>query len=364
MLAEVPIISCPAEATASWLTAALTGCGAAPAHARVRRVTHERLGSGHLAHCARLHMEWADAGDTTLPRSLVAKFPSRHTPTRQAGWESGAYLREVAFYTELACRARVNVPDCYVAAADRFAGGFVLLLSNVAPVRTAEQVAGGSVADIALALGQAARLHASFWNGTGLASPHWLWDGAQHDRRRLGAAYRLLVPRFLSRFGGRLSGTARSALIRLNASLREWMHSRSKTTTMVHGDFRLDNLLFSTGAPRATVIDWQTVTVGCGTDDAAYLIGGSLETAARRAHETDLFRLYYEALLGQGVAVSWADCWQSYRASALAGLQMTVVGAMLVEADSRSDEMFRVVVERHAAHAADLDAFAAMRTAG
>jgi hypothetical protein len=365
-LSDFPIITGPRQATARWLTAALTGSGAVPPGARVIKVTAEPLGSGKAGECARLRLAWAGASGAGLPTSVVAKFPSRHARTRRAGQASGAYLREVAFYRELAGRAGISVPDCYVAAADPRTSEFVLLLSDLGPVGAQDQVAGGSAGDIALALRAAARLHARFWNGAGVTSQHWLWSQGRRDSRRFGAAYRLLVPGFLARFGGQLSDATRSSLTRLNTEVRSWMRADSPPMTILHGDFRLDNLVFSDAVPVAgvTVIDWQTVTVGCGARDAAYLVGGSLTTETRRANEPGLFELYYEALSARGVAQRRADCWRSYRASTLAGLQMTVVGAMLVEPDALTDEMFRVLAERHAAHAADLGAFAAINRDG
>ena len=59
--------------------------------------------------------------------------------------------------------------------------------------------------------------------------------------------------------------------------------------TVVHNDFRLDNMLFSDAADRAplTVVDWQTVGLGRGPGDIAYFLGSSFPDAATRrgAHQ-------------------------------------------------------------------------------
>ena len=53
---------------------------------------------------------------------------------------------------------------------------------------------------------------------------------------------------------------------------------------LVHGDYRLDNMLFGQpGADRAlTVVDWQTVTWGPAMTDVAYFLGCALPSELRR----------------------------------------------------------------------------------
>jgi hypothetical protein len=107
-------------------------------------------------------------------------------------------------------------------------------------------------------------------------------------------------------------------------------------------------------------VDWQTVTLGPGASDAAYLVGGGLPVDVRRSAEPALFAQYIDSLRTRGVMVDREACWRAYRINALAGLHMTVIGAMLVGRDGRTDEMFVAMAERHGTHAADLEAFAAL----
>ena len=55
---------------------------------------------------------------------------------------------------------------------------------------------------------------------------------------------------------------------------------------LVHGDYRLDNMLFGEpGADRPlTVVDWQTVTWGPAMTDVAYFLGCALPDELRRDH--------------------------------------------------------------------------------
>ena len=67
---------------------------------------------------------------------------------------------------------------------------------------------------------------------------------------------------------------------------------------LVHGDYRLDNMLFGEdGADRPlTVVDWQTVTWGPALTDVAYFLGCALPVEQRREHYDALLRAYHDAL--------------------------------------------------------------------
>ena len=69
--------------------------------------------------------------------------------------------------------------------------------------------------------------------------------------------------------------------------------------TPVHGDFRLDNMLFHpdpTGARPLIVVDWQTVQLGLGPSDVAYFLGNAFDAEVRRGCEEALVRRYHDAL--------------------------------------------------------------------
>ncbi|MEZ5258269.1 MAG: aminoglycoside phosphotransferase family protein [Ilumatobacteraceae bacterium] len=56
--------------------------------------------------------------------------------------------------------------------------------------------------------------------------------------------------------------------------------------TVVHGDYRLDNLLFGPpgSATPLAVVDWQTVSYGSPMNDVAYFLGAGLQIEDRREH--------------------------------------------------------------------------------
>ena len=62
----------------------------------------------------------------------------------------------------------------------------------------------------------------------------------------------------------------------------------TEPTTMVHGDWRADNLLFEPDGSVAA-LDFQLIGTGRGTYDLAYFITQSLDRADAAAHERGLF---------------------------------------------------------------------------
>jgi hypothetical protein len=168
-----------------------------------------------------------------------------------------------------------------------------------------------------------------------------------------------LLPGFLERYGDAVSAEHRALCERFVASLDAWLAERPGPLGLVHGDFRLDNLLFGEpGSRRAlTVVDWQTVAWGSAMADAAYFLGGGLQLEERRVHEQELFEEYLDTLRSHGVKeASPDDCRVAYRQQSLGGVLMAIVASMIVERTERGDDMFMAMLARHSQHALDLSA--------
>ena len=89
---------------------------------------------------------------------------------------------------------------------------------------------------------------------------------------------------------------------------------------LVHGDYRLDNMLFGEpGADRPlTVVDWQTVTWGPAMTDVAYFLGCALPVEVRREHYDTLLGAYHDAL-GPDAPLSLDDVRDGVRRQASSG---------------------------------------------
>ena len=164
---------------------------------------------------------------------------------------------------------------------------------------------------------------------------------------------------FRERYESRLGEEVHSAGDALFAALDRYVMADIEPLTVVHGDYRLDNLLFggSGGGVPIAVVDWQTCAHGPALSDVAYFVGAGLLADERRAHEQDLVRRYHDGLVAAGVGdYGWDRCWADYRRGTWAGLIMAIAASMLVERTERGDEMFMTMAHRHARHALDLDA--------
>jgi aminoglycoside phosphotransferase (APT) family kinase protein len=142
--------------------------------------------------------------------------------------------------------------------------------------------------------------------------------------------------------------------------IRRWPDASATPKTIVHGDFRPDNLLFgrTPEAPPLVVVDWQTVSLSLGVADLAYLLGNGFRPGERAVVERDLVEDYRRRLDADGVDYSADDCWRDYRLGTLHGIVISVIATVVAEQTERGDEMLTLMAQRHGRHALDLDALA------
>ncbi|QFS90344.1 Phosphotransferase enzyme family protein [Mycobacterium sp. THAF192] len=242
------------------------------------------VGTGQMAHSYRLSLTYANRPDGA-PDRLIAKVPSTDPTSRQMGLATGAYQREVYFYQHLADLTQVRSPRCYFGQIADNNCDFLLLLEDLGPAETVEQIGGCSADQAALALEQAAALHAGSWNHDTLREQSWL--PVEHVWNALAGAIPQVIAPWLDRFGSHLDTEHVAAVERLGREVPAWLATLTEHRTLWHGDFRLDNLLFEAhgGTTPIAVIDWQSVAAAPGVIDASYLLGTSLSEADRASHE-------------------------------------------------------------------------------
>jgi len=323
--------------------------------ATVLDVARHAVGNGQVASCVELVLTVDGADD---PVALVAKGPSDDPVSLGTAAALGLYEREVRFYADVAKTVTIRTPACHHAAYDPATGRFLLLLESLTPAAVADQFEGLSLERTQLALGELAGLHAPHWGTTsvGPAIPR-----ATDDADGAGVAELLpaLFDEFLTRFGDAVSPPARDVVEWLRPRLPAYYAGNGGPTTVQHGDFRTENLLFDGHGgevPMATV-DWQMVALGAGALDVAYLLTTSLDVEDRRRHERDLLALYHDRLCSLGVAGYDANAlFEDYAFHAFQGVVMLVCAAIIVERTARGDAMFLTMIERSATAVDDLDA--------
>jgi aminoglycoside/choline kinase family phosphotransferase len=351
-----PIADTPEALTPDWLTAALTGGG----HLRdtsVVDVTLRPLGTGQMCDSVRVTPSYDPPG--AGPATLVAKLPAADPTSRATAVAMRSYEKEVRFYQQLAPHLPVRTPAVYHADIEVASGSFVLLLEDMAPARQGDQLTGCTPAMAQVAVDELVRLHAPRWDDPALRELDWLHPDPDADRSASVALLAMLWDGFRERYAADLPAHVHQAGDVLFANMDAYLVPADDGRTIVHGDYRLDNLLFDAtpGGTPVAVVDWQTCTVGPGAADVAYFVGAGLLEDDRRAVEADLVRRYHDALVAAGIAgYSFERFWRDYRHGTWAGLIMAVGASMMVQRTERGDRMFMAMASRHARHALDLDA--------
>ncbi|MBE1536645.1 phosphotransferase family protein [Actinomadura algeriensis] len=314
--------------------------------APVTGVRWEKVGSGQIGACYRLRLECAD-GAGGVPRRLVAKLAAEDEGARAFLWP--VYRAEVAFYRDLAATVDVRTPRCHYGAISDDGTSFVLLLDDLHPAVQGDQLAGCAPERAAGAVANLAGLHGPRWCDAALLDLPWLNAVGDDDAAQLGEVFGPAVETFVERFDGRLSGADVRTLRESAAAIAAWVVGRPERFALVHGDYRLDNLLFADDG-RVTAVDWQTLGIGHPLRDLAYFLGTSLTPDDRAARERDLVGVYHAELERYGVTGYDLDaCFDDYRFAALQGPLITVLGCAYGTPTERGDRMFLAMAARSCA---------------
>ncbi len=350
------------DVTPAVLTDALRGAAWIPDDVSVIDAGITTIGAGQMGICARydlrLDREVADA-----PTSVVGKFAAEDEQARTFMASSG-YPNEVCFYRDFASRATIRVPRCAHAAIDDD-GWFTLLLEDLSPMRPGDQLQGCTVPQVEAAAQELVGLHAPLWDAPVLHEHPQFSSSGLADPDVLAGALQAVVPGFIDRYGDSFQPDEVAFYERLTTSARGWIEARPASRSLVHSDFRPDNLMFGTaadGRPTVAAVDWQGFGRGCALSDVSFVIGNALTADDRRANEERIVREYHAALVAAGVdGYSWDECWDEYGRSLLSALMTTIFGAMDGVRSARGDELFVLMGGRHARQILDLGVDALLR---
>jgi hypothetical protein len=332
------------DLTPDWLSAALGFT--------VSAVEAERIGTGQMGASWRLMLtcEREDA-----PRTLVAKLAAGDKAARAR--VSVGFAREVGFYTELAPTLAVRTPRCWYGAISDDTTSFTLLLDDLAPARPGVQVDGRGISDARGAVRNLAALHAPRWNDPTLYDYDFIDRTEPAVAEMLGAAVVDATEQFVARYEAGLGAGNIATLRDAARATAAWYVARPEPFAVVHGDYRLDNLMFPPEGEDVAALDWQSVTAAPPGRDVGYFLGTSLETPARRDAEDELVDDYHAALAARGVDGYTRDrCFEDYRLGQLQGPMITILGAIYATAErsDAADQMFLAMATRLGAAIRDL----------
>jgi hypothetical protein len=314
-------------------------------------------GEGFMGLLARLRVT---SPDPEVPASLIVKLPNPDPGAQAIGQMMRVWEREHGFYEHAAEHMTIRVPKAFVNVGDPPC----LVLEDLAPSTPGDHVAGATVSQAERAIDLLARHHASWWQHPLLDTFHWMpgLDDPQIDMVK--PVFDMGWPMFRQRYETELPARTLGWCERFVEQIPEWIAGhRDEPITLVHGDFRLDNLFFDdgpTGTGEVSVIDWQTSMRAPGGTDLVYFCANNLTVEMRRTHERALLDRYLDGLHRHGVPPDQIDrerVWQGY----LEGLlfyAMSFGGSLLTlnPANERGAALFDALVRRTFAAVDDLDA--------
>jgi hypothetical protein len=347
---EPSICPDPKNVTSEWLTSVLQFAGY---DCLVADFQKQNVGTGQVGQNVRFALTY---GSGSGPASIVGKFASDNPASRQTGIEMNNYFYEVRFYQELRQTLDIQTPAVLWTDINPDNHDFVLMMEDLAPALQGDQLQGCDKANAAKALNELAGLHGPRWADPTLDTIEWMPGTALKNESNLSLLWNLVFPGFVERYESQMSNEHLDLVRRLAEHLDDYSKPLDVPVTLIHGDYRLDNMMFGGPYPLA-VVDWQTVTRGYGAADTAYFMGTGMEHVERRACERELLAGYYELLQAYGIGdYSFEQCWQDYRYFSFGGLIMAVIASMIVTRSERGDAMFMAMATRSAQMAIDLRA--------
>jgi aminoglycoside/choline kinase family phosphotransferase len=242
---------------------------------------------------------------TDAPTSMVAKFPTASPDVAAMMHPTRIYEREHRFYAELAPKSSLRTPAIYHVTCDTADvpedERYMLLMEDLSSLTLGDQLVGLSPEQAEHALVALAAHHATFWGGAGLEEADFV-PIINGPLNQAGASiYDASLPGFMEAFGHVIRPELEAYVAGYAAVRGQILDDlEAMPHTLVHFDYRADNLMFDTDGSVA-VVDWQTISEGGGAEDVGYLLSQNLTVDDRRAHETDLLRSYHDALVANGV---------------------------------------------------------------
>ncbi|MCV7150978.1 phosphotransferase family protein [Mycolicibacterium pyrenivorans] len=347
----------PEDITPVWLGSVL---GTA-----VRDVDVTAIGTGQTGATYRVTATYPDGPEpASAPASFAVKLPAQDDAVRER--VALGYLSEVDFYSAITNNVAIPVPGCFHSEISSDGADFVLLLADLAPAVQGDQIAGCSPAEAALAVEALAGLHGPSWGDRrwfDLPSIVMPKPGDAEAAKGLGDVAIMAADITLDKLGGSVSDEDRETLTTAMSLVAPWLLAEPDRFSLMHGDYRLDNLLFDPDRTRVTVVDWQTVGLGLPTRDLAYFTATSLLPEIRPTVERDLVERYHTALIAYGVTDYDAEtCWNDYRLGVLQAPLITTLGFAFAASTERGDEMILTMLHRGCRAIRELEAIELIRS--
>jgi len=320
------------ELTASWFTDVLDYDDT------VTSVERSVVGTdiGFMGELYRCTLNWEHNTDPELPKSVIVKIPSNKPENRALGEGIRAYEREIVIYGEFQDDLGIPMPKAHYSIMDPDPapwaerpimflfeklpiGGvgwlvqkfmdlstkmpprrYLLMIEDIDDARPPTQAEGGSLEDSEVALKILAKFHAKNWMRQKALDTSQRIMPVDATPKIFQSAYRRNREIFVEQWGDTVGPEVMERLDRFDENLPKLASELvAEPWTVVHGDYRLDNVLFRSD-DEVVVIDYQLVGWGRAGYDVAYFITTAL-LPEHKSEEEALLRVYHDALTEAGV---------------------------------------------------------------
>ncbi|HPU15192.1 MAG TPA: phosphotransferase, partial [Polymorphobacter sp.] len=167
------------------------------------------------------------------------------------------------------------------------------------------------------------------------------------------------APVFRDRFAGRIAPACLDAIDHFAAHADSIVRELPDGATLIHGEPRVDNVLFEDLADghRAWLIDWQFADRGSPMFDLAYFLAGSVSPEDRRAIEDELIAAHQAVISTVDPGYSLDRARAEFKACLPIALHFSAGAVMAVPAGDAEDRLLMTLVERNVAALTDWQCF-------
>ena len=371
------------EITAEWLTGALTTSGVLKNNS-VRTLNRKIIGvgQGYMGTLARLSIEY-EKPDDTLPSTMIAKIPTKEAKNKmlmEAFWN---YEREIRLYEEIVDQVPIRTPHCYFSDFDPGPGekrmttvygnygklpqGFmavyfiyvgvrnlmlkrryILLFEDFSNLEQISHKDGCSYEDVKMAMKPLGIAHAALWESP-LLNKYWLKDHADFSNM-LGFISSRWQPVIKKWFPEKVSEKGKEVFNWLkNNNKKLDDYTKTRPHTLIHTDFRLDNIFFDREKNEIALVDWQATCPGMGLFDPAFFILNNCSNPITPKQAEELIAIYHQGLVEGGVSnYSLDECMSDYPYGLLLAIRywLIILGGVEVEKDPNAKELFDRLLDR------------------
>ena len=371
------------EISVDWLNDALTGSGVLKDNS-VKSLDRKIIGEGqgYVGTLARLSVEYAQP-DELLPATMIAKIPTQEAKSKmimEAFWN---YERENRLYEEILPQIPLRIPRCYYSDFDRGKGEkwmnkaygrykslpkslvglyfilvglknlrqkrqYILLLEDIGHLEQTPQVEGCSIEDAKIVMKPLGIYHASMWESP-LLKKYWLKDHADFSN---------MIAFLSNRWQPIIKKTHPGKVTPKMQAFFDWLkknnkkldaYTRNRPHTLIHTDYRLDNIFFDRKNNEIAVIDWQACCPGMGLFDTAFFILNNCTTPLNEEQTEELVSVYHQGLVEGGVKnYSLDECMCDYPYGLLLAMRywLIIFGGIEVEKDPNAIKLLDVILDR------------------